>query len=433
MSTFSPREARVPAPASSPTSVFGDLLPRRSLRASITRFVVVALFTSLLPGVLIVAPAQSAFPGDDGLIAYSAAVTVGGRESLQVFTANPDGSDKQRITSGGMSYDPAFSPNGRLLAVTREDGARTGLWIVRPNGTWVRKVASFPGRSVGLGGGYGQAAWSPDGRQLVFVRDHDLWVVDVNGSAARPLLDPLTDPTPRPAMHDPAWSPDGTRIAFQRWSPSVGRYRLYTVGADGTGMQQLTSVESGNPSWSPDGTRITYEQDADVWVVQADGTNARAVTSTRPGVGREMHPAWSPSGTHIVFHDFMIERGVLSTVAVDGSGRRIISRQPRAGMPDWQPELRASSSISLNYATLRVLRVNGQVNPAHPGRVIDVKLAVSRGGRWVLVASKTPRLSDKSRYVVRFTRPSAFMCRLTARFRGDNDHRPSTMTKLFTC
>ena len=79
------------------------------------------------------------------------------------------------------------------------------------------------------------------------------------------------------------------------------------------------------------------------------------------------------------------------------------------------------------------LRVNGQVTPAHAGRRVTVELAVQRGSRWATVATQRPTLSAQSRYVVQFTRRPEFLCRLTARFAGDADHRPAKETKLFTC
>jgi dipeptidyl aminopeptidase/acylaminoacyl peptidase len=228
-----------------------------------------------------------------------------------------------------------------------------------------------------------------------------------------------------------------TRIAFSGWDNNTAQFHVYSVAPDGSQLVPLTSGESADPTWSPDGTRLAYTRstagNSDLWVVNADGTAPRAVTSTAGSLGREMHPAWSPDGTSIAFHDFMVERGVLATVNVDGNGRRQISRQPRAGLPDWQADQRAPSTISLNYATMTRLRVNGQVNPIHAGRDVSVALAAQRGDRWVTVNTRSVSLSSQSRYVVRFVRRPEFLCRLTARFPGDGDHKPSSATKTFTC
>ena len=77
---------------------------------------------------------------------------------------------------------------------------------------------------------------------------------------------------PRVATN-PAWSPDGTRIAF-----SDGR-DVYSIGADGTRAEQLTAGPGNDtaPSWSPEGTRMAFERDGALWVMDADGGNERAL------------------------------------------------------------------------------------------------------------------------------------------------------------
>jgi Tol biopolymer transport system component len=383
----------------------------------------------------VAAPSQATVPGDNGLIAYSALVQSGAREVSQVFTAQPDGTARARVTSGGQSYDPAFSPDGRRLAVARSASDSSGIWTVGLDGTWVRRIASFSAAAV-VEGGYGQPAWHPLGHQVAYVRSHELWVVNDDGTADHAVVDTTTHPWVQ-SVGQPAWSPDGTRIAFSAFDGVTGLFHVYTVSADGTGLAQVTSGESSQPSWSPDGTRLAYMRgsagNADIWVVDATGDNPRAVTRTAGATGREMHPAWSPDGRRIAFHDFAVDRGVLATVSLDGSARRVVSSQPRAMQPDWQPENRAVSSISLNYSTATLLRANGQVNPAHPGAAVTLELAVKRGGKWVAVTTKSATLSAKSRYVVQFARRSEFECRLTAKFGGDDDHRPSSTAKTFTC
>jgi dipeptidyl aminopeptidase/acylaminoacyl peptidase len=392
--------------------------------------------SSLALGTLVGAPAHSAFPGDNGLIAYTALTTVDGRETSQIFTVGADGTGRTRITRGGQSYGPAFSPSGRRLAVARDDGTRSGVWVVGLGGSWIRRVTAFPPGVAGQSG-YGDPAWSADGSRIAYVHDGTLWVVGSDGTDAQPVVDPAVDPAVPPTVLDPAWSPDGSRIAFSGWNDITAQFRVYSVMLDGSELVALTSGESADPTWSPDGTRLAYTRsvagNSDLWVVNADGSEPRSVTNTAGSLGREMHPAWSPNGSRIAFHDFMVERGVLATVKVDGTGRREVSRQPRAGLPDWQADLRAPSTTSLNYATMRKLRVNGQVDPAHAGRVVSVELAVQRGGRWTTVATRSVSLSALSRYVVTFDRRSEFLCRLTARFPGDGDHKPSTSTKTFSC
>ncbi|HEX7593299.1 MAG TPA: LpqB family beta-propeller domain-containing protein, partial [Anaerolineae bacterium] len=78
--------------------------------------------------------------------------------------------------------------------------------------------------------------WSPDGKQLVFVRDDALWIVQADGTGARELTDHPAGNT------DPRWSPDGTRIAF--YSRRRGWEHLWTIAPDGSALTQITRGES---------------------------------------------------------------------------------------------------------------------------------------------------------------------------------------------
>src|SRR6266478_5144704 len=89
----------------------------------------------------------------------------------------------------------------------------------------------------------------------------------------------------------PAWSLDGTRIAFQ--SDRQTAYAVWVMNADGSNPVRLTdpSTSAGAPSWSPDGTRIAYEQDGDIWVMNADGSRKIRITS---GFWSDRLPRWRP-------------------------------------------------------------------------------------------------------------------------------------------
>ena len=94
----------------------------------------------------------------------------------------------------------------------------------------------------------------------------------------------------------PAWSPDGTQVAFNR-KTDEGPARVFVVESDGGEPTEL--VEGGAPDWSADARRIVYQRDNAIWVAEADGTDERNLTE---GYGRAaLFPAWSPDGTRIAF------------------------------------------------------------------------------------------------------------------------------------
>jgi len=160
-----------------------------------------------------------------------------------------------------------------------------------------------------------QPAWSPDGKRIAFARfgaQRGIVVVPAGGGAARQLTHSggaVFDATP-------AWSPDGTSIAFTRIvvTTDVERSReaIYLTGASRPGAKKLVDG-GGAPAWSPDGERIAYTSIRDrngrtcfeecstsgeIYVANADGSEPRRLTRSKAD---DQAPAWSPDGRSIAF------------------------------------------------------------------------------------------------------------------------------------
>ena len=140
------------------------------------------------------------------------------------------------------------------------------------------------------------AALSPDESTLALDLLGRIWVMPANGGAATALTDPAGD------ARQPAWSPDGSRIAFQAYWD--GNYHIWSVGADGTGLRQHTRgrFDHREPHWSPDGARIAFSSDRggsyDVWVLGVDGGDPEPLTDWP---GNEYGPAFFRDGGEIAF------------------------------------------------------------------------------------------------------------------------------------
>jgi TolB protein len=196
--------------------------------------------------------------------------------------------------------------------------------------------------AAGCGGSGGEPR--PD-LLVVSTRDGDysVYALDAGGERQTRLTDAAGDPsTPRGLYFqvDPAWSPDGGRIAFA--SKRGGSFDLFVMNADGTGSRRLTSTKEDDvhPSWSPDGERIAFERGVPgaIHVMSADGSGSKRVTSD---TAAEAQPAWSPDGSWIAY--VRREPGTvireLWLVHPDGSGRRQLTQLETVSYsPAWSPD-----------------------------------------------------------------------------------------------
>jgi Tol biopolymer transport system component len=132
---------------------------------------------------------------------------------------------------------------------------------------------------------------------------------------------------------NPAWSPDGARIVFE--SRREGDADIWIMDADGSGQRRLTADagDETHPDWAPEGDRIVFDAEEDgVWnlhVMDADGGGRRAITGGPAGAGAfARHPAWSPDGSKIAFDSERDGDIEVYVMAVDGSGSRRLTREP---------------------------------------------------------------------------------------------------------
>jgi Tol biopolymer transport system component len=226
----------------------------------------------------------------------------------ELVLSNADGSTRMRLTSESDPFvqrtHPAWSPDGTRIAYQASGGSEyiTSIWVMNADGSGQISLAGEPG----CPGSAGDAApaWSPDGTRIASESTHEgcggernweIYVAElVSSNADGTGQIRLTD---HPALdRSPAWSPDGTRIAFA--SHRDGNYNIYVMNADGTGLQRLTDNPAADesPAWSPDSTQIAFESNRDgnyeIYVMYADGSGQTRLTN-HPANDRS--PAWRTS------------------------------------------------------------------------------------------------------------------------------------------
>ena len=188
---------------------------------------------------------------------------------------------------------------------------------------------------------------------VVSTRDGDyaLFGMSADGDRERRLSEEAGDPSSAEGLFfqtDPAWSPDGSRIAFA--SKRAGSFDLFTMGADGTGTRRLvaTKADEAQPSWAPDGRRLVFSRGspADLWIVGADGSGVRRLLQAPTD---DAQPSWSPDGRWIAFARRRPGTSIrdIWLVRPDGGGlRQLTALESVSESPSWSPDGR-----SLAFAT----------------------------------------------------------------------------------
>jgi TolB protein len=172
---------------------------------------------------------------------------------------------------------------------------------------------------------------------------------------------PCSSPTPPPptgtADNSPVWSPDGKQILFARNHPANGSYdqqALFLINRDGTGLKRLTSweLEAGNEHWSPDGKRILFQSfgsfpdgtTPQLYTMWPDGTHLVQLTTNE----RNSWPAWSPDGTKIIF----VHRSTTGATEADQNAHLYVMNADGSGLlqlthnPFWQLQPAWSSATA---------------------------------------------------------------------------------------
>ena len=183
---------------------------------------------------------------------------------------------------------------------------------------------------------HARAALPGSNGDIAFTRNNRVWIVRPDGQQVN-----------LGAGHHPAYSPDGTRIAFVRY-PGRRRAHIWTMAADGTDRTAVTAGQHWDsaPSWSPDGSRIVFSRGgggrpADVYTVDVTSSfnEPVAVTST---FGNEFDTEWSPDGTRIAFGVSICDEGCdLHIGVVDVDGRNYTLLTPKGAVdvdPNWSPD-----------------------------------------------------------------------------------------------
>lgn len=210
-------------------------------------------------------------------------VESGGRNyPTDIYVVDASGKHVRDLThDASTNYLIGRLPGGRILYESvpsdRMRAARSRIFSIDADGSGRRQLASGKGE-----------LWpelSPDGRRILFARGRWLYAMRSDGTHKIALAQTSFGPyEPTYGPYGASWSPDGKRIAFVRGFATPEAYgfnsrtALYVINADATGLRRLTKlrpkVETRNPAWAPDGRKIALDADG-TYVMRADGTDVK--------------------------------------------------------------------------------------------------------------------------------------------------------------
>jgi Tol biopolymer transport system component len=238
---------------------------------------------------------------------------------------------------------------------------RYDLYVVAPDGGRARLFVRDAS----------EAAVSPDGRQVAFVRDRAIWLMERDGRHQRPLTKPKHGRRPYTGVEDmtPAWAPDGEHVYFERFVWKTYSSSIYGVEVGGNGLRRLTVAApsdhghcQGRPAPSPDGRIVVFDETYDCEHGSDPGIAAVTTTGRKAqlpvaAAALGYRPAWAPDGHELAWSYFDVEAGYEFRVGDSGvyvaaphEQERRVSPPPshtvgEAAEPAWAPDGRSIAFV----------------------------------------------------------------------------------------
>ena len=269
------------------------------LRSSLMRYVLSVALVGLAAAAFSIVrndPGEAAFPGVPGKIAFE----TNSDGNYEIYVVNRDGSGRSNLTQNPFAdYSPAWSPDGGHIAFQTYRDGNAEIYVMNADGSGLINLTSDPSQDI-------TPRWSPDGAKIAFASNrngnHDIYVMNSDGTNPVGLTD-------NPAHeYGPAFSPDGAGILYtSEQDGNIEIYRMTAAGGDPVNLTNRPDKDDESADWSPDGTKIVFNRGSTdrasasfkIWAMNADGSGQVDLSGGRDG--GEFDPSWSPDGKLIMF------------------------------------------------------------------------------------------------------------------------------------
>ena len=350
-----------------------------------------------------------------------------------IWVMNPDGTGQTNLTNSVdiNEVNPAWSPDGARIAYFEGYNWNFNLRLMNADGTNpsgpITTTFSYP---------YGSnPSWSPGGTQIAFMRTYPgTFISEQSDIVVINLTTGIETVISRPVdfggflleadEFEPAWSPDGSKIAFvgvrlETYLDPVSddpiqgaQNEIVTVNPDGSGEQIVTVGNPGTdramfleddraPAWSPDGSKLVFmSQDQifgccgpwQIWAVNRDGTGATNLTNDP--TSNDMSPTWSPDGTQIVF-----------SRSTGSGGADLYAMSAPTSLPLVAPLQAAKVAGLTQMLAVAPLSTSGLATDPDWGRDSSVPLANQQYSLFVTIEQKGKHVGGKV-----FSQPKGINC-----------------------